>query len=107
MAKEVNKIEEFNLFDTKAREDIEKLSSQYKDIANLFSTEQTNSSFIIKYGNKIIAEIPLNSSEETEEPQNIVTDGLIINFDATNKKGEDSTTISNLVDNTSFPISFT
>lgn len=33
MAKEVNKIEEFNLFDTKAREDIEKLSSQYKDIA--------------------------------------------------------------------------
>lgn len=33
MAKEVNKIEEFNLFDTKAREDIKKLSSQYKDIA--------------------------------------------------------------------------
>lgn len=34
MAKEVNKIEEFNLFDTKAREDIKKLSSQFKDIAN-------------------------------------------------------------------------
>lgn len=33
MAKEVNKIEEFNLFDTKAREDIKKLSSQFKDIA--------------------------------------------------------------------------
>lgn len=33
MAKEVNKIEEFNLFDTKAREDIKKLSSQLKDIA--------------------------------------------------------------------------
>lgn len=37
MAKEVNKIEEFNLFDTKAREDIEKLSSQYKDIAKQIS----------------------------------------------------------------------
>lgn len=86
-------------------EGISNVSSQCKEIANLFSTEQTNSSFIIKYGNKIIAEIPLNSSGETEEPQNIVTDGLIINFDATNKKGEDSTTISNLVDNTSFPIS--
>ncbi|WP_418775945.1 hypothetical protein, partial [Intestinibacter bartlettii] len=35
MVKEVNKIEEFNLFDTKAREDIKKLSSQFKDIANL------------------------------------------------------------------------
>ena len=35
MAKEVNQIEEFNLHDTKAREEIKKLSSQYKDIANL------------------------------------------------------------------------
>lgn len=34
MAKEVNKIEEFNLFDTKAREDIKKLSSQFKDIVD-------------------------------------------------------------------------
>ena len=50
---------------------LEELSTQCKDIANLFTTEQTNSSFIIKYGNKIIAEIPLNSSGET---QNIVTD---------------------------------
>ena len=35
MAKEVNQIEEFNLHDTKAREEIKKLSSQYKEIANL------------------------------------------------------------------------
>lgn len=84
---------------------VNEVAAQYKDIANLFSTEQTNSSFIIKYGNKIIAEIPLNSSGETEEPQNIVTNGLIINFDATNKKGQDSTTINNLVDNTPFTLS--
>lgn len=35
MAKEVNQIEEFNLHDTKAREEIKKLSSQYKDIAKV------------------------------------------------------------------------
>ena len=50
---------------------INEVNTQCKDIANNFTTEQTDSSFIIKYGNKIIAEIPLNSSRET---QNIVTD---------------------------------
>ena len=40
----------------------EDLSSQIKDIANNFTTEQTDSNFIIKYGNKVIAEIPLNST---------------------------------------------
>lgn len=39
-----------------------KIDSQFKDIANNFTTEQTDSSFIIKYGNKIIAEIPLNTT---------------------------------------------
>lgn len=43
-------------------EGISDVSSQCKDIANNFSTEQTDSSFIIKYGNKIIAEIPLNTT---------------------------------------------
>ena len=41
---------------------ISTLSSQFKNIANNFTTEQTDSSFIIKYGNKIIAEIPLNTT---------------------------------------------
>lgn len=40
--------------------------SQLKDIANNFTTEQTDSSFIIKYENKIIAEIPLNTSSSEE-----------------------------------------
>lgn len=48
MAKEVNKIEEFNLFDTKAREDIKKLSSQFKDIANLSLTKHTDGKVYIK-----------------------------------------------------------
>lgn len=48
MAKEVNKIEEFNLFDTKAREDIKKLSSQFKDIANLSLTKHTDGKIYIK-----------------------------------------------------------
>lgn len=37
-------------------------STQYKDIANLFSTEQTANSYKIKCGNKVIAEIPLGST---------------------------------------------
>lgn len=37
-------------------------NSQYKDIANLFSTEQTANSYKIKCGNKVIAEIPLGST---------------------------------------------
>ena len=40
---------------------INEVNTQCKDIANNFTTEQTDSSFIIKYGNKIIAEIPLNT----------------------------------------------
>lgn len=55
MAKEVNKIEEFNLFDTKAREDIEKLSSQYKDIAN-YSLEKKSDDgkLYLKKGNEYV-----------------------------------------------------
>nr|DAP88440.1 MAG TPA: hypothetical protein [Caudoviricetes sp.] len=40
---------------------IKTLDSQFKDIANLFSTEQTTNSYKIKCGNKVIAEIPLGS----------------------------------------------
>lgn len=43
------------------RENLDKVNSQYKDIANLFSTEQTTNSYKIKCGNKVIAEIPLGS----------------------------------------------
>lgn len=46
----------------KIEEGIEKNSTQYKDIANLFSTEQTANSYKIKCGNKVIAEIPLGST---------------------------------------------
>ena len=48
------------------------LSSQIKDIANNFTTEQTDSSFIIKYGSKVIAEIPLNTIPSVYG--NIITD---------------------------------
>ena len=43
----------------------DEVNSQLKDIANNFTTEQTDSSFIIKYGNKVIAEIPLGSTVPT------------------------------------------
>lgn len=44
---------------------INELNSQFKDIANLFTTEQTTNSYKIKYGNKVIAEIPLVSTIPT------------------------------------------
>ena len=41
------------------------LNTQYKDIANLFTAEQTTNFYKIKCGNKVIAEIPLGSSVPT------------------------------------------
>lgn len=41
---------------------INEVNSQFKDIANNFTTEQTTNSYKIKYGTKIIAEIPLSST---------------------------------------------
>ena len=40
-------------------------NSQYKDIANNFNTEQTGDTFIIKYGSKVIATIPLGANIPT------------------------------------------
>lgn len=48
MAKEVNQIEEFNIIDTKARESIKKLDTQYKDIANLSLAIGTDGLLYIK-----------------------------------------------------------
>lgn len=44
---------------------INEVNAQFKDIANLFTTEQTTNSYKIKYGNKVIAEIPLVSTIPT------------------------------------------
>ena len=67
MAKEVNKIEEFNLFDTKAREDIKKLSSQYKDIANNFKlVAGANNAIKLMFGTKELSSITINGG--TVEP---------------------------------------
>lgn len=41
---------------------IKTLDSQFKDIANKFTTEQTDNNFILKYGDKIIATIPINGT---------------------------------------------
>lgn len=44
---------------------INEVNAQYKDIVNLFTTEQTTNFYKIKYGNKVIAEIPLGSTKPT------------------------------------------
>ena len=43
-----------------------KIDSQFKDIANLFSSEQTTNSYKIKCGNKVIAEIPLGNTTPSQ-----------------------------------------
>lgn len=50
--------------DSKAREDIEALNSQFKDIAYLFTTEQTETLFKLKYDGKVIATIPIGSNTQ-------------------------------------------
>ena len=69
MAKEVNKIEEFNLFDTKAREDIKKLSSQYKDIANNFKlVAGANNAIKLMFGTKELSSITINGGTVDPTP---------------------------------------
>lgn len=42
------------------------IDAQFKDIANLFTTEQTTNSYKIKCGNKVIAEIPIGGTTPVE-----------------------------------------
>lgn len=45
---------------------INEVNAKLKDIANNFTTEQTDNSFIIKYGNKMIAKIPIGGTAPVE-----------------------------------------
>lgn len=49
-----------------ATKKFEEIDSQYKDIANNFSTEQTDIEIILKYGNTTILTIPLSGLTPTE-----------------------------------------
>lgn len=56
------------------------IDARFKDIVNNFTTEQTDSSFIIKYENKTIAEIPIgNMISGTETFGNILSNVSIWN----------------------------
>lgn len=50
-------------------EGISDVSSQCKDIVNNFTTEQTDTEIILKYGNTTILTIPLNSLTPTEKAE--------------------------------------
>lgn len=51
-----------NFTATNVEDALVELDSQIKDIENLFTTEQVNNNFIIKYNNKVVATIPINGS---------------------------------------------
>ena len=67
-AQTVNNIDNTNVSDIKTysnkkiEEKFSTVSTQIKDIANKFTTEQTDNNFILKYGDKIIATIPINGT---------------------------------------------
>lgn len=64
MAKEVNQIEEFNIIDTKARESIKKLDTQFKDIAKKTIVEGNKIYLVKNDGTKLDegTELPTSSS---------------------------------------------
>jgi hypothetical protein len=104
MAKEVNLIEDFPLIDAKARKSIKELSSQYKDIANLFSTEQTETLFKIKYNGKVIATIPIGNNQVTSYT---VTNNLTYcnNNNSNTDVIEGNSYIANISPNTGYKLS--
>jgi hypothetical protein len=60
---ERNKLNSLNNYDdTSIKNDIQTINTQLGDIANKFTTEQTDNNFILKYGDKIIATIPINGT---------------------------------------------
>ena len=60
--------DEIEIIDANARKDIETIKTQFGKIPYLFSTEQTSNYYRIKYDNKVIAEIPLDSTGGSVTP---------------------------------------
>lgn len=77
---------------------INEVNDKFKDIANLFTTEQTTNSYKIKCGNKVIAEIPLGSTAPT------VTTYTITN---TLSNATNSNTVTSVEENTSYSATIT
>lgn len=72
-----------------ASKKFEDINLQLTGIANNFTTEQTGDSFIIKYGNKIIAEIPIGGGTTPVKP---VVKKYTITSTLTNATGNNNTT---------------
>lgn len=69
MANEVNLIEAFPIADTKAREEIKKLITQYKDIANNFKlVAGANNAIKLMFGTKELSSITINGGTVDPTP---------------------------------------
>lgn len=100
MAKEVNKIEEFNLFDTKAREDIKKLSSQLNNIANELKLTGSGNTIKLMLGTKELSSITISNG--TVEP-NPTTYNITNNL----TNCSNSNTATSIEENTSYTATIT
>lgn len=87
MAKEVNQIEEFNIIDTKARESIKKLDTQYKDIAKKTIVEGNKIYLAKNDGTKLDEGTDLPTSSGSSEADDITIKDIDNNFTSTNVEG--------------------
>lgn len=83
---------------------INEVNSQFKDIANLFSTEQTETLFKIKYNGKVIATIPIGNNQVTSYT---VTNNLTYcnNNNSNTDVIEGNSYIANISPNTGYKLS--
>lgn len=84
--------DEIEIVDAKARNDIESIKTQFGNIAYLFSTEQTSNFYRIKYDNKVIAEIPLDSNGGSVTPNPPATTKYTITNNLSHATNSNTTT---------------
>lgn len=96
MANEVNLIEAFPIADTKAREEIKKLITQYKDIANNFKlVSGDNNTIKLMFGTKELSSITINGGTVEPTPNTYTITNTLSN--ATN-----SNTATSIEENSSY-----
>ena len=97
--------DEIEIVDAKARNDIESIKTQFGNIAYLFSTEQTSNFYRIKYDNKVIAEIPLDSTGGSVTPNPPATTKYTITNNLSH--AANSNTITSVDKNSSYSANIT
>lgn len=84
--------DELEIVDANTRNDINTIKTQLENIPYLFSTEQTSNFYRIKYDNKVIAEIPLDSTGGSVTPNPPATTKYTITNNLSHATNSNTTT---------------